>query len=44
MPVIPDVVESEQPAYLYGYFHERMAYYRIESHKFLRPPYEPKSK
>lgn len=36
MPVIPDVVEREQPAYLYGYFRERVAYYRIESHKFSR--------
>ncbi|NIG98391.1 MAG: DNA polymerase III subunit theta [Serratia symbiotica] len=44
MPVIPDVVEREQPAYLYGYFRERVAYYRIESHKFSRLPYEPKAK
>ncbi|NIG88625.1 DNA polymerase III subunit theta [Serratia symbiotica] len=44
MPLIPDVVEREQPAYLYGYFSESMAYYRIESHKFSRLPYEPKSK
>jgi DNA polymerase-3 subunit theta len=44
MPVIPDMVEREQPAYLYGYFRERVAYYRIESSKFSRLPYEPKSK
>ncbi|NIH16248.1 DNA polymerase III subunit theta [Serratia symbiotica] len=44
MLVIPEVVEREQPAYLYGYFRERVAYYRIESHKFSRLPYKPKSK
>ncbi|NIG62359.1 MAG: DNA polymerase III subunit theta [Serratia symbiotica] len=44
MPVIPEVVEREQPAYLYDYFRERVAYYRIESHKFSRLPYEPKFK
>lgn len=44
IPVIPEVVERDQPAYLHGYFRERVTYYRIESHKFSRLLYEPKSK
>nr|WP_269815917.1 DNA polymerase III subunit theta [Serratia odorifera] len=44
MPVIPEVVEREQPAHLRDYFRERVAHYRMESHKFSRLPYEPKMK
>lgn len=44
MPVIPEMVEREQPAHLRDYFRERVAHYRVESHKFSRLPYEPKSK
>lgn len=44
MPVIPEVVEREQPEQLRDYFRERVIHYRMESHKFSRLPYEPKSK
>ncbi|TQI80953.1 DNA polymerase III theta subunit [Serratia fonticola] len=44
MPVIPEMVEREQPAYLQDYFRERVMHYRAESHKFSRLPYEPKMK
>ncbi|AEF45018.1 DNA polymerase II beta subunit [Serratia sp. AS12] len=44
MPVIPEMVEREQPAHLRDYFRERVAFYRVESHKYSRLPYEPKSK
>ena len=42
MPVIPEVVEREQPEALRDYFRERVAHYRAESHRFSRLPYEPK--
>lgn len=44
MPVIPEVVEREQPEALRDYFRERVAHYRAESHRFSRLPYEPKVK
>jgi DNA polymerase-3 subunit theta len=44
MPVIPEMLEREQPAHLRDYFRERVAHYRAESHKFSRLPYEPKVK
>lgn len=44
MPVIPEMVEREQPAHLRDYFRERVMHYRAESHKFSRLPYEPKMK
>jgi DNA polymerase-3 subunit theta len=44
MPVIPEMVEREQPEHLRDYFRERVAHYRAESHKYSRLPYEPKSK
>ncbi len=44
MPVIPEVVEREQPEPLRDYFRERVAHYRAESHRFSRLPYEPKVK
>lgn len=44
MPVIPEVVERDQPRHLQDYFRERVMHYRAESHKFSRLPYEPKMK
>ncbi|EHD21825.1 MULTISPECIES: DNA polymerase III subunit theta [Brenneria] len=44
MPVIPEVVEREQPEHLRGYFRERVGFYRQRSLQFSRLPYEPKSK
>lgn len=44
MPVIPEMVAREQPEPLREYFSQRLAYYRIESNKFSRLPYEPKMK
>jgi DNA polymerase-3 subunit theta len=44
MPVIPELIEREQPQHLREYFRERVAFYRIESNKFSRLPYEPKVK
>ncbi|PVZ82779.1 DNA polymerase III subunit theta [Serratia sp. S1B] len=44
MPVIPEMVEREQPEHLRDYFRLRVTHYRAESHKFSRLPYEPKVK
>lgn len=44
MPVIPEMVEKEQPEQLRGYFRERVAFYRQLSLQFSRLPYEPKPK
>ncbi|MGL9721310.1 DNA polymerase III subunit theta [Symbiopectobacterium sp.] len=44
MPVIPEVVEREQPEHLRDYFRERIAFYRQRSLQFSRLPYEPKAK
>ncbi|MBN3263520.1 MULTISPECIES: DNA polymerase III subunit theta [Pectobacterium] len=44
MPVIPEVVEREQPEYLRDYFRERVMFYRQRSLQFSRLPYEPKAK
>ncbi|MCW2484721.1 DNA polymerase III subunit theta [Candidatus Symbiopectobacterium sp. NZEC127] len=44
MPVIPDIVEREQPEHLRDYFRERIAFYRQRSLQFSRLPYEPKTK
>ncbi|ACX87896.1 DNA polymerase III subunit theta [Pectobacterium parmentieri] len=44
MPVIPEVVEREQPEHLRNYFRERVMFYRQRSLQFSRLPYEPKSK
>ncbi|QCR36356.1 DNA polymerase III subunit theta [Nissabacter sp. SGAir0207] len=42
MPVVPELVEREQPEALRAYFRERVAFYRGESYKYSRLPYEPK--
>jgi DNA polymerase-3 subunit theta len=44
MPVVAEIVERGQAAHLRGYFRERVAFYRAESHKYSRLPYEPKQK
>ncbi|MFC3395771.1 DNA polymerase III subunit theta [Brenneria rubrifaciens] len=44
MPVIPEMIEKEQPEHLRGYFRERVAVYRQLSLQFSRLPYEPKAK
>ncbi|ATA24198.1 DNA polymerase III subunit theta [Brenneria goodwinii] len=44
MPVIPEMVEKEQPEHLRSYFRERVGVYRQLSLQFSRLPYEPKSK
>ncbi|MEG3135586.1 DNA polymerase III subunit theta [Rouxiella sp. T17] len=44
MPVVAEIVEREQPAHLRDYFRERVAFYRVESHKYSRLPYEPKQR
>ncbi|GKW15287.1 DNA polymerase III subunit theta [Pectobacterium carotovorum subsp. carotovorum] len=44
MPVIPEVVEREQPEHLRDYFRERVMFYRQRSLQFSRLPYEPKAK
>jgi len=44
MPVVAEMAEREQPAHLRTYFRERVMFYRAESHKFSRLPYEPKQK
>ncbi len=44
MPVVAEIVEREQAAHLRDYFRERVAFYRVESHKYSRLPYEPKQK
>lgn len=44
MPVIPEMVEREQPTHLRDYFRQRVTHYRSESLKFSRLPYEPKNK
>ena len=44
MPVIPDMVEREQPEHLRAYFRERLGFYRQLSLQFSRLPFEPKTK
>jgi DNA polymerase-3 subunit theta len=44
MPVVPELVEREQPEALRDYFRERVAFYRSASHNYSRLPYEPKMK
>lgn len=44
MPVIPEMVEKEQPEALRTYFRERVSFYRQLSLQFSRLPYEPKAK
>jgi len=44
MPVVSEIVEREQPVHLRDYFRERVAFYRAESHKYSRLPFEPKQK
>ncbi|PWC20654.1 DNA polymerase III subunit theta [Brenneria roseae subsp. roseae] len=44
MPVIPEMIEKEQPEHLRSYFRERVAVYRQLSLQFSRLPYEPKAK
>lgn len=44
MPVIPEVIEREQPEHLRDYFRQRVLHYRTGSLKFSRLPYEPKIK
>lgn len=44
MPVVAEIVERGQAAHLRDYFRERVAFYRAESHKYSRLPYEPKQK
>ncbi|PLR29218.1 DNA polymerase III subunit theta [Chimaeribacter arupi] len=41
MPVVPELVEREQPEHLRAYFRERVQYYRQQSAKFEMLPYEP---
>lgn len=42
MPVIAESIIREQPEHLRDYFRQRLEYYRLESKKFDRLPYEPK--
>ncbi|TCW00014.1 DNA polymerase III subunit theta [Biostraticola tofi] len=42
MPVVPELVEREQPDALRDYFRERVAFYRQASLNFSRLPFEPK--
>lgn len=42
MPVVPEMVEREQPEHLRSYFRERVGVYRQRSLQFSRLPYEPK--
>ncbi|BBG59057.1 MULTISPECIES: DNA polymerase III subunit theta [Providencia] len=44
IPIIPEVVEREQPEHLREYFRERLVHYRKLSMNFARLPYEPKSR
>ncbi|WP_434462168.1 DNA polymerase III subunit theta [Serratia plymuthica] len=42
MPVIPELVETEQPEHLRAYFRERLAHHRAQKDKLGRlPPTEP---
>lgn len=42
MPVVPELVEREQPEALRVYFRERVTFYRQASLNYSRLPYEPK--
>ncbi|HHR5899256.1 TPA: DNA polymerase III subunit theta [Providencia alcalifaciens] len=44
IPIIPEVVEREQPEHLRDYFRERLVYYRQLSMNFARMPYEPRNR
>ncbi|OSN01463.1 MULTISPECIES: DNA polymerase III subunit theta [Lonsdalea] len=44
MPVIPDVLEQQQPAHLRDYFRERVSFYRQLSLQFSTLPYDPNGK
>lgn len=44
MPVIPEMVEREQPAHLQDYFRQQLAHYRVAAKQLGRLPYEPKMK
>lgn len=44
IPIIPEVVEREQPEHLREYFRERLVHYRKLSMSFARLPYEQKSR
>jgi len=44
MPVIPEMVEREQPEALRDWFRQRLMHYRQASLAFSRLPYEPKQK
>lgn len=44
MPVIPEVVEREQPSHLRDWFRERLIAHRLDSVNLSRLPWEPKVK
>lgn len=44
MPVLSEAIENEQPKHLREYFRQQLAYYRQESLKFSRLPFEAKVK
>ena len=44
MPVIPEIVEREQPEALRDWFRERLMHHRQISLSLSRLPYEPKQK
>ncbi|MGK2960125.1 MAG: DNA polymerase III subunit theta [Candidatus Malihini olakiniferum] len=44
IPIIPEVVEREQPEHLLDYFRERVALYRQRSLQFSRLPFDLKAK
>ncbi|MGL9759940.1 MAG: DNA polymerase III subunit theta [Symbiopectobacterium sp.] len=44
MPVIPELVEKEQPKHLRDYFRKRIAFYRQRSLQFSCLPYDYKAK
>lgn len=41
MPVVPELVEREQPEHLRAYFRERVQHYRQLSGQFENLPFEP---
>ena len=44
MPIVPEVVEREQPEHLRGWFRERLVAHRLASVNLSRLPWEPKMK
>lgn len=44
MPIVPEVVEREQPEHLRGWFRERLIAHRLASVNLSRLPWEPKMK